>query len=494
MTDYHTVIAQAVEGLDQNTSRTRRALYERARAAQVTHLRAIHPPLSESAIAKERLSLETAIRKVEADTAGKSETGPRESRPDLALPHTAAASTNSERSERATLRNGPLAFAESETSQLTPPPGGRLRRWLTSKRSPGSSDALNAKHHRDPTTTTAKEERGGSEGTTPTQPYAPEDGEALPSSSDTESGVGALGTARYETQHARGRELSYDFDEDQEVHPLPLGSNAEHLKPLPPLRRHKLVKSVIALFILIGLAAIISWQWPHFSELYRSVAQLLVKEHSGQAVPQTASQSSFLDRFPQEQETAATAGMPGSQTSPTAAQRVVLYEEDSSDPQGKRYFGLVSWRTETVSPASSSDVAVRADVKIPERRITMTWLLRRNIDHALPASHTIEMIFNLPADFPGGGVASVPGVLMKRSEQEPGTPLATLAARAKNGVFMIDLSAAGSDEQRNVQMLRESPWLDIAILYINGSRAILAIEKGQPGDRAFAEAFALWEK
>jgi len=155
MTDYHTVIARAVEGLDQNTSRTRRALYERARAAQVTHLRAIHPPLSESAIAKERFSLESAIRKVEADTAGRSETGPRES---IALPRTAAASTNSERSERATLRNGPLAFAKSETSQLTPPPGGRLRRWLTSKRSPGSGDALNAKHHCDPTTTTAKAE------------------------------------------------------------------------------------------------------------------------------------------------------------------------------------------------------------------------------------------------------------------------------------------------------------------------------------------------
>ena len=134
--------------------------------------------------------------------------------------------------------------------------------------------------------------------------------------------------------------------------------------------------------------------------------------------------------FLRNKSTAATAGMPGSQTSPTAAQRVVLYEEDSSDPQGKRYFGLVSWRTETVSPASSSDVAVRADVKIPERRITMTWLLRRNIDHALPASHTIEMTFNLPADFPGGGVASVPGVLMKRSEQEPGTPLANMSTYA----------------------------------------------------------------
>ena len=269
MTDYHTVIAQAVESLDQNTRRTRRALYERARTAQVTHLRAIHPPLSESAIAKERLSLESAIRKVEADTAGKSEMGPRESKPDLALPHTAAASMNSERSERATLRNSPLAFAESETSQLTRPPVGRLRRWLTSKRSPGSSDALNAKHHLDPTTTTTKEERDGSEGPTPS--------ETSTSSRHAESGAGDLGTANYETQQPQGRELSYDLDEDQEqpqpAHSLPQAMKAEHLKPLAPLRRHKLVKSVVALLILVGLAAIISWQWPHFSELYRSVAR-----------------------------------------------------------------------------------------------------------------------------------------------------------------------------------------------------------------------------
>ena len=489
MTDYHTVIAQAVESLDQNTSRTCRALYERARTAQVTHLRAIHPPLSELAIAKERLSLETAIREVEADTAGKSETGPRESKPDFALPHTAAESMNSERSERATLRNGPLAFAQSETSQLTRSLVGRLRRWLTSKRSPGSSDALNAKHHLDPTTATTKEERDGSEGPTPS--------ETSTSLRHAELGAGDSGTANYETQQPQGRELSYDLDEDQEQpHPaqsLPQAMKAEHLRLLAPLRRHKLVESVVALLILVGLAAIISWQWPHFSELYRSFAQIVVKQQSGQAVPQTASQSSFLDRFPREQSTAAT-GTSDSQTSPTVAQRVVLYEEDSSDPQGKRYFGLVSWRTETVSPAPNSDVAVRADVKIPERRITMTWLLRRNIDHALPASHTIEMMFDLPADFPGGGVASVPGVLMKRSEQDPGTPLSKVAAKATNGVFIIELSAAGSDGQRNVQMLKESPWFDLPIGYVNGSRAILAIEKGLPGYRAFAEAFALWEK
>jgi hypothetical protein len=32
-------------------------------------------------------------------------------------------------------------------------------------------------------------------------------------------------------------------------------------------------------------------------------------------------------------------------------------------------------------------------------------------------------------------------------------------------------------------------WFDIPIVYANGGRAILAMEKGAPGDQAFAEAF-----
>jgi hypothetical protein len=178
------------------------------------------------------------------------------------------------------------------------------------------------------------------------------------------------------------------------------------------------------------------------------------------------------------------------------AQRVVLYEEDSNDPQGKRYVGSVIWRTETVSPGPglAPELAVRADVEIPERHITMTWSLRRNTDPALPASHTIEILFNLPADFPGGGIANVPGILMKQSEQARGTPLAGLAVKVTNGFFLIGLSAVEADQQRNIQLLKERPWFDIPIVYTNGGRAILALEKGTPGERAFADAFAAWEK
>ena len=78
-------------------------------------------------------------------------------------------------------------------------------------------------------------------------------------------------------------------------------------------------------------------------------------------------------------------------------------------------------------------------------------------------------------------IANVPGILMKQDEQARGTPLAGLAVKVTNGFFLIGLSADDSDVQRNVQLLK-------------GSRAILAMEKGPAGDRAFGEAFAAWEK
>jgi hypothetical protein len=51
-----------------------------------------------------------------------------------------------------------------------------------------------------------------------------------------------------------------------------------------------------------------------------------------------------------------------------------------------------------------------------------------------------------------------------------------------------------SDQQRNIQLLKERAWFDIPVVYNNNRRAILAIEKGTPGERAFAEAFAAWKQ
>ena len=101
-------------------------------------------------------------------------------------------------------------------------------------------------------------------------------------------------------------------------------------------------------------------------------------------------------------------------------------------------------------------------------------------------------MFNLPADFPFGGISNVPGILMKQAEDTRGAPLAGLAVKVTSGFFLIGLSATDSDMQRNLELLKERSWFDIPIVYNNGRRAILAIEKGTPGDRAFKDAFTAW--
>ena len=47
-----------------------------------------------------------------------------------------------------------------------------------------------------------------------------------------------------------------------------------------------------------------------------------------------------------------------------------------------------------------------------------------------------------------GGVANVPGVLMKQNEQTRGVPLAGLAVKVTNGFFLIGLSSVEVDRQR----------------------------------------------
>src|SRR5690349_14612825 len=70
MADYYPLIARAIAGLDPSApGESRRALYERARAALISQLRSVQPPLSESEITRERLSLEEAVRKVESEAA-----------------------------------------------------------------------------------------------------------------------------------------------------------------------------------------------------------------------------------------------------------------------------------------------------------------------------------------------------------------------------------------------------------------------------------------
>ena len=539
MADYLPLIARAVDGLGSSTGEARRALYERARAALVSQLRSIEPALSEADITRERLALEDAIRKVEAESVRKA----RSERPAAPPPRSAPAAARAPVAPAAPIPPRPVrpnppfgnmpSPSRPEVARPAPPrseppplrmpsalgpddarpaaPASARSRLLNARTSPITREGL--KGFREvvnevddlgaasaKSAQSARDTRASYGGASP-QPFSADD--ELPSLNDRTE-------PRFDTDEGgfrddgapdlRTLEPSYDLEDEpppQFARPHAQRARAaeEHYEqPRPPRSYRGLAKLAVVLIILAGLAATISWQWSHITGLYRFVSHM--RERQTQTV-QAPAQPKLSGRVQQEQ-TPGRAPQAGTanQNAPAVAQRVVLYEEDQNNPQGKQYVGSAVWRTETVSPGSglAPELEVRADLTIPERKMIVTWTLRRNTDQALPASHTIEIMFNLPPDFAGSGIANVPGVLMKDSEQARGVPLAGLAVKVTNGFFLIGLSAVDADVQRNMDLLKSRPWFDIPIVYNNGGRAILALEKGPPGDRAFAEAFAAWGK
>jgi hypothetical protein len=87
--------------------------------------------------------------------------------------------------------------------------------------------------------------------------------------------------------------------------------------------------------------------------------------------------------------------------------------------------------------------------------MTVRLDLRRNADKSLPASHTIELAFSLPGDFPHGGIANVPGMLMKNSETARGRPLNGVSMKIADNLLLIGLTNADTENiQRNLQLIR----------------------------------------
>jgi hypothetical protein len=158
----------------------------------------------------------------------------------------------------------------------------------------------------------------------------------------------------------------------------------------------------------------------------------------------------------------------------------------------KRYAGWVVWHTEQIATTAGKppEFVVRAHVKIPDRPFAMTMSIRANTDKSLPASHLIEIKFDLPNDSIAQGIQSVPGILMNRGVGSPDMLLAGVAAKVSNDFFFLGLSASKLDPECNVSMLKDLTWLGVAIIYNNQSRAVIEIEKGQAGQESITQALA----
>ncbi|KKB76005.1 hypothetical protein VW35_19955 [Devosia soli] len=132
------------------------------------------------------------------------------------------------------------------------------------------------------------------------------------------------------------------------------------------------------------------------------------------------------------------------------------------------------------------------EASIPARNLNVTLTVRKNSDPSLPASHLLEVNFDVNDTFVGGSISSLPGVLLKNEELVPGTPLVGASARIVGNSFLFALSASPDDLTTNTNLLESRRWLDLAIVYGTGRNAILTLEKDQEAQNLFTEVFTAW--
>lgn len=177
-------------------------------------------------------------------------------------------------------------------------------------------------------------------------------------------------------------------------------------------------------------------------------------------------------------------------------QRAIFYEERTSTAQGSAESGSIVWSQVQESPGGDlpPEPAIRAEATIPGKDIQLRLTIRRNADKTLPASHIVEMIFLTPEGFEGGGIDNVLRIALKTSEQDAGNPLLGIPAKIADGFFLIALNDTKNEIDTNLGLLRQRSWIDIPIVYKNGRRALITMEKGIPGEKVFDDTLKAWEQ
>src|SRR6516225_2427228 len=90
----------------------------------------------------------------------------------------------------------------------------------------------------------------------------------------------------------------------------------------PPRSYRGLAKLAFMLLIIIGLGALISWQWSDINGLYQFVSNLW--SHQSQTAQQPAGEPEFSGGVPQERTRTQPPAASNSQSGPAVARRVVL--------------------------------------------------------------------------------------------------------------------------------------------------------------------------
>lgn len=457
MADYYPLLARALDALPDRSSAMRQAVYMRARNALIGQLRSLEPPLAEGDIELERKALDKAIERLEAGYAEPPAPQPA-SPPEPVPPANDPYGGLTDPMPEPALPPAPApSFIAPPASRPPEPPPPRE-----------ATVPITARKVKPPD---------------PIPVASPEPVQRADPFPDLVAGTdGGNG-------HRRPR---IDVV-------APRGGRSR-------LLRNAIVGVVLTVVIgLIAVAAFLLRDRP--ANLQPGNAETVAKQQPDGTEAKYAdrvggSEPATKERAPPMTNGAApaeprTPAAPPMQSEVAVAQRAALIEENLSAqnaPPTTRP-GRVVWRLESVSGEQGQplETAVVATVSFPDAGLSLVMTIQRNLDATLPASHTINLAFaGTGSEGERRSVQDVGLLQAKDEESGRGSPVSGLPVRVRENLFLIGLSSLKNDVDRNTDMLLHKPWLDVAVRYANGQRAVLTFEKGTSGTQAMQNAFDQW--
>ncbi len=172
-----------------------------------------------------------------------------------------------------------------------------------------------------------------------------------------------------------------------------------------------------------------------------------------------------------------------------SAQSLLLEASTDGASGAVPFSGTVQWRR---GVDELGEPTIIGQANIPAKNLGVRILIRRNGDRSLPASHLMEIDFEVSSAFSGGSIAGLPGILLKNEELVQGAALVGASARVVGNSFLFALSAADADIRTNLDLLQNRKWMDLALIYSSGRRAIITLEKDETAQTLFNDVMAIW--
>jgi hypothetical protein len=551
MADYQSLLNRAVDNLpNAGVAAARQAIYDRARAALVTQLRSLRPPLPDSDIEREERALDKAIAQVEqqfeaTDALPEAATETGSASPQPSAPNRAAvppAPKPGEAKARAAPPAVPVASAGAGAqTQPRPTAAGRppappkppptAGSAVRPAAPPASSRSLAAPlgspvgtkapsvqvaplpepraNRAAPPVTVAKADSGTS---TPAefaklapsvwvdQAESPGAPPVLASLADDAEPGPVAPAATVDVERGPPPKL-----ESEAQRPLAPTVEAERRRSWPWLA----LAAVLGIVLSIAAAAILMRQKPQDlaiapapeSQQESPVSPAKVAERA-QPLPVDAARPA-----PSAPAAGESQGGQGAQTEPAAsspetqnpaqlppAGRAAMLIASPDNPQKPVVnLGSTVWSTIPASPGQPASVAVKAEADIPDLKMHATMIMRKNTDPTLEATHTIDLKFTFADGAPIAGFKDVGLPEMRKLESTAEEQLNGAKVKISDEYFLVALSKSDQDLAHNIDLMKTDAWFDFPLLLNDNRIAKLVFQKSEDGEAMLEKAIDAWK-